>query len=676
MFKKKLASSGLTLEDARTLGFKPLAPQQLKQLLPKAAAVNAFQIPYHDADGRRRSDVWRVRLLEEPVGAFGETPVKPLRYLQGPDSPPGAYLAKGIPWRDVFKDPTIDLLITEGELKAACACKHGFKCIGLGGVSSWRSTRLGWSLLPELAEVDWRRRGVVVVFDSDATTNPQVAGAIAALTVELSRRGALPRVAQLTAVDGLAKTGLDDLLVAHGSEVLRACLDAAENDDLSRELWKFNERFGVILYPGFIYDDELKQRYPAREFASTLFANVWAAHLTMPSEGGEPKLKQTQVAPAWVDWPHRRQYKTITYAPGRPRVLEDTSLNEWTGYAVEPKKGDIKPWTRLLDHLLYGLDEESRRWLEAWFYYPLAVPGTKLFSAVNIWAVDQGVGKSLIGETLGAVYGKNYGLISQRELESDFNGWLVNKQLVMIDDLSEHDSRAKADVLKKLITQRTAQVNVKYLPTYEVPDCCNFYITSNRCAALYVEEGDRRFFVHETKVAPLSSDFYHRYATWLREGGGAGAAALLYHACNVDLSWFKPHAPPPITAAKTDMMTAAKNEFALWVSQLRDDPEERLKLGEYRIKRDVFTVHELLSVFDQKRRGPVVTPNVAHRALREHLPSACGGRSIRVSGLNERYFIVRNFDRWTAARPKDVVAHVEADLAAERGATGRRGGKF
>jgi hypothetical protein len=47
-------------------------------------------------------------------------------------------------------------------------------CIALGGVSSWRGTKDGLALLPELMGIEWKDREVAIVFDSDAVTNPDV----------------------------------------------------------------------------------------------------------------------------------------------------------------------------------------------------------------------------------------------------------------------------------------------------------------------------------------------------------------------------------------------------------------------------------------------------------------------------------------------------------------------
>jgi hypothetical protein len=228
LFAQKLATSGLDLADAKALGFEALSREQVTAMHPNVVQACAFKIPYYSADGSLRRDVSRLRLLEDAVGRFGEKKAKPLRYLQNPGSPPAAYFARNADeWERVLQASSVDLLITEGELKAACACKHGLPCIGLGGVWSWRSGRRGMSLLPELAEINWGGRKVTIAYDSDAVTNPQVMRASTALAEELANRGAKVCIATLPSIEGIEKTGLDDLLVRQGPEALRKVVEAA-----------------------------------------------------------------------------------------------------------------------------------------------------------------------------------------------------------------------------------------------------------------------------------------------------------------------------------------------------------------------------------------------------------------------------------------------------------------
>ncbi len=115
-------------------------------------------------------------------------------------------------WTKAAKNPAEILLITEGEKKAAAACKAGYHCIGLGGVWNFKSRH---GVLQDWDQFAFTGRTVLIVYDSDIIDKPQVRYAEYALAVELVARGAnVMRVRLPHSGDG--KVGLDDFLVANG----------------------------------------------------------------------------------------------------------------------------------------------------------------------------------------------------------------------------------------------------------------------------------------------------------------------------------------------------------------------------------------------------------------------------------------------------------------------------
>jgi hypothetical protein len=656
----KLRESGLDLRDAKALGMKMLAPMQTAKLFAHHNRPAIQLCYYHPITRKLIPDVYRVRLLgTAPVKAFGAVEDKPLKYLQPSGSHPAAYFPLTVDWKATFADREKTILITEGELKSACAAKHGFACIGLGGISSWRSAPRGWALLPDLEIVPWAARDVIIIYDSDGADKPEVRLAASKLADTLMQKGAVPQVIALPALPEVAKTGLDDFLVARGRDAFLELTENGENDELARKLWQFNSRFTFIMNPGLVYDEQLRARYDAGKFHTAVFANVMATKII-----DEAKIKQVPVAEEWIRWPLRRSLNAFTYKPGDGPVV-DGCMNEWSGWGCSPAAGDMTPWSTLMDFLFIGADPAARAWFEAWCLWPLAHPGAKLLTATGIWSHAQGVGKSLIGESLGRVYGNNYSLISQRELESQFNGWSVAKQFVMVDDLSAYDSRAKADILKKLITQQQQMVNIKCLPTYQIPDCVNYYITSNRPNAFYLEDNDRRFFVHEVgSPEPMERDFYQRYMDWL---AGPGPSAILAYAQKYKFGAFDPEGSAPLTAAKHDMSDAAKTELDQWLAGVAEAPDETLRLDSMEYTRDLFTSMELFRMFDRVRVGPPVNVNAVRVAVRGILPQAPGGPMRVNGGPSERFFVARNYDKWIGAAPAAIVKHINNARAREQG---------
>lgn len=179
----------------------------------RGRASPGYKLYYPDPDTGKRNGFLRYRYLF-PASGLDKLAGVDNKYDQ-PSAPPRAYFSRGIPWPALRTDAQTTLLITEGEKKAAAACKQGTPCIGLGGMWNWK-TKDKEALIPDLAAFAWEDRRVVVVLDSDAATNAHVQKGADRLCAVLAEQGACPYQLLLPKLAPGEKTGLDDLLVAKG----------------------------------------------------------------------------------------------------------------------------------------------------------------------------------------------------------------------------------------------------------------------------------------------------------------------------------------------------------------------------------------------------------------------------------------------------------------------------
>lgn len=660
-----LARSGLTLDHAKALKLEALTPEQTAKLHPTFKRAPALKIPYFDLRGKP-VEFYRVRYLE--LNGFDALKKKPMRYTQLPGTAPAVYFPPlgGFRWDALAAARDRSLLITEGEKKAAAACAAGFPTIGLGGVWSWKSAKAGLPLIPDLAAIAWEARDVYFVFDSDFRSNPDVMRALTALASELGARGAKPRMALLPAGADGKKVGLDDFLVACGPKDFAALLKTAEPFSMLEELWKLNAEVVYVRDPGIVIVLADGQKLTPGAFKEHAFVNRYYFERQLSKEGHEHLVKKP-AAPAWLGWERRSELSRITYAPGKPRVL-DGAYNYWPGWGVEPKRGDVRPWKELLDYF-FDADGEARTWFERWWAYPIQHPGTKLYTASVVWGPVHGTGKSLIGYSVGKVYGKNFTEISDTDLGGSFNEWVENKQLVMGDDVTSSEyKKALMDELKFMITRHTLRVNAKYLPTYTVPDCVNYYFTANAPDAFTVEDTDRRYFVWEAPRAALPTAFYDRYDELLHHG--PLASALFYHLLHLDLGGFNPRAAAPMTAAKKAMILDSKTDLGAWVATLKEAPDAVLRVGESVLAGDLFTTKQLLALYDPTESKRVSAVWLGRELKRAGFAQVNGGAVIATARGPQRLYAVRNAERWAAAKPGDIAkAYDEAHPIAPGGAT-------
>jgi hypothetical protein len=375
LVRAKLAGSLLDDDDRKLLKIAPAKPGVLSAMgLPEKKAM---EIPYFYPDGRQNGFI-RWRYLEDTRdGLDRQTKKKPLRYVQQPGTLQGIYLPPYLDWRILLADPTMPIVITEGELKAACATKHGHACIGLGGVFSFKSTQHKIPLLAELAGAAWKGRRVVIAYDSDAATNPEVVRARNELAKELSDKGGSVQIAAIPAGEKGAKRGLDDLALEEGPEAMASALEEAEAFSLCAELWRLNGEVAYVRDPGVIAEVATGRLLRPYDFQSSAYANrhVYEAVVT---NGGGTRMEKRPAARAWLEWPERAELERLAYVPGDAnRITADRELNSWQGWGCQPVKGNVAPWRELLDHLFTGAPD-SREWFQRWCALPLQRPGAKM----------------------------------------------------------------------------------------------------------------------------------------------------------------------------------------------------------------------------------------------------------------------------------------------------------
>ncbi len=659
----KWRSSGLEDGHAKHLQFRILTGEDVATALGVSdERAGGLLIPYFDFNGEPTS-FFRVRYLE-PLPGFAGTVEKPQRYVQPAGTLNEVYLPPILaqPWSDVAKNPGASIYITEGELKAACGCAKGFATIGLGGVDVWRASKRMIDLLPQLAEIEWGKREVVIVFDSDAADNPNVVRAQRQLARALVGLGAIPTIASLPPAKDGKKQGLDDFLVAEGADAFVALLKSAPGFPEADALWEMNERMLYVRKPGLVIDLKTAQQMDPTRFCTHHFSNLHYTDISV-GKGGTLVSKDKRTATRWLDWEGRAEVDGITYVPGGARIV-DGKFNTWPGWGCQPKKGDVSCWKWLLDYLFKGEKPELRKWFEQWCAYPLQHPGVKMYSAAMIWGRHHGTGKTLAAYSLMGIYGDNAVEVKNKDLKGSFTGWGANRQFVYGDEISSQEARLDANWLKGLITQKDIRINVKFLPEYYLPDTINYFLSSNRPDALFMEDNDRRFMVLEVAGAPLERGFYDQYDKWLglRRGQytGPGREHLFDHLLKVDLKGFNPMAAAPGSKAKEEMVIHSMSDLDAWVALLKETPESALRvLGEkVAVECDLFLAQHLLRAYDPERRTRVTEPGMGRALAKAGFRFANNGKKLRTKSGVARWLLVRNPVIWERAMPVEMVEHV------------------
>jgi hypothetical protein len=262
--REKLAASTLTGEYIEGNRFMSAAGYRTPRGTWRACP--ALVIPYLD----RQTGEIKDYCLRPDEPRLGGPDHKPAKYEYRKGQRPRAFFPYGLP-PGAELDPSVPLLLVEGQLKAAAAQRAGFASIGFSGAWTWHKRRpkkdkkgVGpRKLLDELAAIDWGGRQVYLVFDSDTTSNVDVAQAEWLFARELDERGARVKIVRLPPGPNGEKVGLDDYLLAKGEAgpaALRRLLDEARRPEQPERVT------GQRLYMGFV---ENSQGVPPRA------AQVW-----------------------------------------------------------------------------------------------------------------------------------------------------------------------------------------------------------------------------------------------------------------------------------------------------------------------------------------------------------------------------------------------------------------
>lgn len=657
----KLGQSALDATDAEVMRLVPLTASSMRAL--KLPSYPAFKLPYFTLTGKE-SKFFRARYVVSTLKGFDAAAgKKPLRYIQPAQSESGVYLPPFVDWVALAEDATQPLVVTEGELKAACATKHGFPTLGLGGVYSFQSAARNQELIPALKEFTWAERVVYICYDSDAATNPAVLSAEQRLAERLTELGALVHITRLPAQEELTKCGLDDFIVLRGAEAFAELLqsDKTYAYNTSQVLHHLSERVVYVRDPGLIWDHQLQRRMSPADFVNHQFSNLHYWVEQAAPKGGVYRVRRP-AARAWLDWEARAECLGLTFQPGAARITEDGLLNTWTGWGVtEPISGDVSPWHTLMEHIFNGAPQ-ARRWFEQWCAYPLQHPGCKLATAAAVWGPTHGSGKTLIGHTLMRVYGLKHSVeLKDADLDDDRNEWADSKCFALCDDITAKGDRKLMRRLMTMVTQKAIRLNPKYVPSYSLADRINYYYTSNEPDMFYMDENDRRFCIHETQAGKFTD--YKRYVAW--RDSNDGIAALWHYLLSFDCGGFDPQAPAPVSDGKKAMIDMGKSDLGAWVLEFRRNTDymlERAGLGG-----DLFSMKQLHALYDPLGNKKA-SPNALSREFkREGYNPCCGGAPVRLTtGQQVVVWPVRNFTHWGKAAWGVVRAEYERHLQKER----------
>jgi len=263
------------------------------------------------------------------------------------------------------------------------------------------------------------------------------------------------------------------------------------------------------------------------------FNATYGGHmLTMMPDGSRPTRKafEALTESAAVRFPKATQ---TVFRPDLPyqEILPDGCVNIYKPAEVRTVAGDIEPLLHLLRMMLP--DQDDRAILLSWACAVVQNPGRKALWAPVLQGTE-GNGKSTLGECMAYVLGERFiHRPRTKELGSQFNGWMLNKLLILVEEIHMSGRREMLDDLKPFITQTRLPIRQMQMTeaVHDVP--CNWYFTTNHRDAVIKSRNDRRystlFTAQQTRSDLPGGDYFPRLWGWLR---GDGFAAVAHYLLN------------------------------------------------------------------------------------------------------------------------------------------------
>ena len=256
------------------------------------------------------------------------------------------------------------------------------------------------------------------------------------------------------------------------------------------------------------------------------------------------------------------------------------SANLWMKDGVVPKCGDFDIIERFMEHFIP--DAMSRMHLIFYIAHLYQFPWLKITHGIIITG-DPGTGKSSWYRIIRRLFGlKNARKMEGDELGNRFNIRLVNVQILLIEEAQHGERLETYEKMKEVVTadQFAAEEKHKSVKPGYTPR--GIFISSNHIAPIVLPQNDRRWFVARTRDRPDTVEEIAEHQTFFEEFNEAlerndqVLSAFAHHISTIDLTSFKPNAPPPMTTAKEAAMDDSRIPLANTLKELIDEAKSPL----------------------------------------------------------------------------------------------------
>jgi len=328
-----------------------------------------------------------------------------------------------------------------------------------------------------------------------------------------------------------------------------------------RQQWYEQSKAEINFFDDVIYIAEANQFYDRRKrifYSAEAYQNTYA-HL-------DPDARKEALMGGRVT-----KVDKLDYAPKMPPVFEEGGVrfgNSWCNLnEIQGTQGDCSKWLEHFDVLGWG---EQKKHILQYLAFTLLYPEKKINHMLTLGSAEGG-GKDFLLYPFTKAMGDHSHTISGDELTEDFNDYLLSTKHLSVNETELGDRKEALAISAKLKPLAAAppdrlRVNQKGVKKVSVRNLLSVTMTTNSQLPFSLQGQSRRIFAVWSDIntrdasgamRPEWLDYWQDRWEWMEQGGYE--ACIWYLRNCVDLSDFKPGAPPPVTEFLRDITEASKS---------------------------------------------------------------------------------------------------------------------
>lgn len=322
-------------------------------------------------------------------------------------------------------------------------------------------------------------------------------------------------------------------LKSQGEDAAEVQFSPVKEDDKEEEFYlaKMNREYALIFGRAkhvVLHETVDEFGLPKRVYMTETSFKRKLSTQTVLIQQGKRTIEQT-FAEVWLDWPGRREYNGITFAP--EREAKNNYFNTWRGFTCKQtvyekaSKNAQQGFDAFLHHALNNIcggNKEHFHWLMNYFAHMFQKPYERPLTTL-VFKGSKGTGKNSLVDRLGKILGDEHYLVADdsRYLTSNFNGHLESCLMLVLDEAFWSGDKKAEGKLKGLSTSPKILIERKGMEVHSVDNLVRMVIIGNEEWLVPASHDERRYAVfHVGEGNKGDKQFFKDMRVNLDEEGG------------------------------------------------------------------------------------------------------------------------------------------------------------